>query len=129
MVHDTATGMNIAKHALPTHPANCMMVSSVMDATIGFTLLALAGKSMAVFKSNGQQDLATRCLAHPCSSKRISVDVASTIFLVHTHDIHYLHLSVPEDIPKPPSDEDESVTDKPEQRGESNPISDSELVG
>jgi hypothetical protein len=44
MVHDTVTAMNIAKPALPTHHANCM----IMDVTIGFMLLALAGKSMAI---------------------------------------------------------------------------------
>jgi hypothetical protein len=44
MVHDTATVMDIANPALPTHPVNCMMVSSVVDVMIGFTLLALAWK-------------------------------------------------------------------------------------
>jgi hypothetical protein len=47
MVHDTATATNIAKPARPPHRANYMMVASALDATIGFTLLALAGKSMA----------------------------------------------------------------------------------
>jgi hypothetical protein len=48
MVHNTATVMNIAKPALPSHPANYMMVSFAMDAMIGFMQLALAGKSMAI---------------------------------------------------------------------------------
>jgi hypothetical protein len=45
MVHDTATARNIAKHVLPSHPANCMMVSTAVDVTIGFMRLALDGKS------------------------------------------------------------------------------------
>jgi hypothetical protein len=49
MGHDTATAMNIAKPALPSHPANCMMVSIAVDVTIGFMRLALAGKSRANF--------------------------------------------------------------------------------
>jgi hypothetical protein len=48
MVHDTATAMSTVKPALRTHPANCMMVSSAMDVSIGFTLLALVGKSMDI---------------------------------------------------------------------------------
>jgi hypothetical protein len=48
MVPDTATATNIAKPALLPQPANYMRVSSALFATIGFTLLALAGKFMAM---------------------------------------------------------------------------------
>jgi hypothetical protein len=34
-------------------------------------------------------------------SMRLSVDMASTIFLVHKRDIHHLHLSVPADVQEP----------------------------
>jgi hypothetical protein len=52
MAHDTATAMSIAKPAPPTHPANCMADSSAVEVTIDFTLLALAGKSMAILPTN-----------------------------------------------------------------------------
>jgi hypothetical protein len=52
MVHDTATAICIAKPVPPTHPANRMTDSSAVDVTIGFTLLALAGKSMAILPTD-----------------------------------------------------------------------------
>jgi hypothetical protein len=48
MVPDTATATNIAKPALLPQPANYMRVSTALFATIGFPLLALAGKVMAM---------------------------------------------------------------------------------
>jgi uncharacterized membrane protein len=48
MVPGTATATNIAKPALLPQPANYMRVSTAMFTTIGFTLLALAGKFMAM---------------------------------------------------------------------------------
>ena len=46
-IHDTAAAavMDVSNPApLLMRSSSCMMVSSAMDATIGFTLLALAGK-------------------------------------------------------------------------------------
>jgi hypothetical protein len=74
-------------------------------------------KRTTTYKRNGESDWITRSLPHPCVLK---VDMASTIFLVHKHGIHYLHLSIPADIQPP--DEDQSSTAEPEQRDESNPI-------
>jgi uncharacterized membrane protein YbhN (UPF0104 family) len=48
MVQDAVTALNIVKPALPGHLANCVMVSSAINVTIGFMLLALAGKSLAI---------------------------------------------------------------------------------
>jgi hypothetical protein len=79
-----------------------------------------------------ESDWLTRRLAHPCSLACApwSVDIASTIFLVHKNGCHYLHLSVPLDIQEPSAEEDKLMEEEePEQRDKSNPISDSELVG
>jgi len=56
--------------------------------------------------------------------------MASTIFLVHVNGCHYMHLSVRDDIqePPPPGEEEKSMEEEPDQRDESNPILDSELV-
>jgi hypothetical protein len=63
------------------------------------------------------------------AQQTLLVDMASTIFLVHKHRIHYLHLSVPADIQEL-SDEYESVMEESEQRGESNSVViDDKLVG
>jgi hypothetical protein len=50
--HDTATAICIAKPVPPTHPENRMPDSSSVDLTIGFTLLALAGKSMVILPAD-----------------------------------------------------------------------------
>jgi hypothetical protein len=52
MVPDTATATDIAKPALLPQPANYMRVFSALFATIGFTLLALAGKFMVMLPIN-----------------------------------------------------------------------------
>ena len=52
MVPDTATATNIAKPALLPQPANYMTVPSALFATIGFMLIALAGKFMAMLPIN-----------------------------------------------------------------------------
>jgi hypothetical protein len=79
-------------------------------------------KRTTIFKSNGECEWLTRRLQHPC---KLLVDMASTIFLVHMHGIHYLHLYVPSNIQPP--DKDELEMEEPEQRNESNPILDNEL--
>ena len=43
MVHNNAIVMNIAKPALPRYPANCRMVSSVMDAMDQFHATTCTG--------------------------------------------------------------------------------------
>jgi hypothetical protein len=56
MVHHTITAMNIVKPALPAHPADFMMVSSAMDAMIGFMLLALAAPLKNDRKNNNKPE-------------------------------------------------------------------------
>jgi hypothetical protein len=48
MVPDTVTATNIAKPALQPHPANYMTASFALVPMIGFTLLTLAEKFMAM---------------------------------------------------------------------------------
>jgi hypothetical protein len=57
-------------------------------------------KRTTVFKPSGEQQWLDRCLAHP-RSRRMSVDMSSTIFLVHMNNAHYLHMSVLSDIQSP----------------------------
>ena len=65
---------------------------------------------MLVFKPNGEQQWLASRLTHP-RSKSMSIDMSSTIFLVHINNIHYLHMSVLADIQEP-QDEDELVTEE-----------------
>jgi hypothetical protein len=67
-------------------------------------------KRTLVLKPNGEQLWLTRRLLHP-RSKRMSVDMPSTIFLVHMNNIHYLHMSVLADIQEP-LDDDESDSEE-----------------
>jgi hypothetical protein len=75
-------------------------------------------KRTIVFFPNGEQKWLSRHIVHP---RTLSVDMASTIFLVHKNGNHFLHLSVPINIQGPP-DDDESVTEEPEQAGNSIPL-------
>jgi hypothetical protein len=141
MVHDTATAINIAKPALPSHPANCMMVSTVMDVTIGFTLLALAGKSMAILPIDTWNPKCIQTSKYHwvhCHKKTPShgsaSDAGKTKSLKNNGwntfcPRRLLSTYVRVDIQEPP-DEDESMTEEPEQKNESNPVVDNdELVG
>jgi hypothetical protein len=71
-------------------------------------------ETTTVFKPDGQQQWHESCSVHP-RSMRMSVDMASTIFPVHKHDVHCLHLSVPADVQEP--DEPEPVTEEPKEWG------------
>jgi hypothetical protein len=59
-------------------------------------------KRTNVFFPDRAQKWITRRIVHP---RTLSVDMASTIFLVHKHGNHFLHLSVPINIQGPPDDD------------------------
>jgi hypothetical protein len=90
---------------------------------VGYTI-PLARHFLAKIRLHGESEwFTTRSLRHP---RNLLVDMASTIFLVHTHGVHYLHLSVPAGI-QPPN-EDQWIMEEPQHRNKRNPILDDELM-
>jgi hypothetical protein len=87
----------------------CDCDTSMRDGKVRFD------KRTTAFKPDGQQQWHELHSMHP-RSMRMSADMASTIFLVHKHDIHCPHLSFPADIQEP--DEAELVTEEPKEGGE-----------
>jgi hypothetical protein len=72
-------------------------------------------KRTTAFKPDEQQQWHGSRSAHP-RSMRMSVDMASNVFLACKHDVHCLHLSVPADIQEP--NEAKLVMEEPKEGGE-----------
>ncbi len=80
---------------------NCTIVLYGSDAV---SVAGQVRKSTQVFLSNSnKQEYHGGVIVHP---RTLKVDMPSTIFLVHQNMNHFLHLSVPMDIQKPPDGDD-----------------------
>jgi hypothetical protein len=96
-------------------PLDCVQIPSYYRHLCGSDVNTFEGEVLPRFEKrtiilfpNGDQKWLTRRTVHPCT---LSVDMASTIFLVHSHVTHFLHLAVPINIQGPP-DGDELVTEE-----------------